>query len=90
MDLLELGEMELEPVGTWIYGMDNPTDRLKTFRTIKESPKDDIIDNSLKNKTLTVITALVNDYYSKKEILSSKTTYLIYFDFHYRLNHTQC
>lgn len=63
VELLELGEMELVPVGAWMFGMDNPDDRLKISRTVKEPPKDDTIDNSLKNKTLTVITALVIPVY---------------------------
>lgn len=62
VDLLELGETELVPVGVWMYGMDNPEDRLRIFRPAVEPPKNDIIDNSLKNKTLKVITALVIIY----------------------------
>lgn len=59
VDLLELGETELVPVGVWMYGMENPEERLRTFRAVIEPPKNEIFDNSLKNKTLKVITALV-------------------------------
>lgn len=61
VDILELGESELKLIGTWTYGIANPDYRLRMFREVVEPMKNDIIDTSLKNKTLNVITALVNN-----------------------------
>lgn len=65
VDLLELGESELKFVGTWMYGIaENPDHRLRMFRAAVKPVKTDILETSLKNKTLNVITALVTLYQS--------------------------
>lgn len=59
VDILELTEYGLEMVGTWMFGHENPVNRLKISRQIIAPLKIQTDDNSLKNKTLTIITALV-------------------------------
>lgn len=63
VDILELTESGLQVVGTWIFH-ENPTNRLKISRQ-PDSPLRVLgDDNSLKNKTLTIITALAKPYLS--------------------------
>lgn len=59
VEILELGELELKPVGTWKYGFGNWTDRLRIEREIPEIIVDHS-DTSLEGRFLKVLTALVN------------------------------
>lgn len=59
VDILELTESGLEKIGTWMYDNANPANRFKITRQPNIPLKMLVDDNSLKNKTLIVITALV-------------------------------
>lgn len=62
VDILELGENRLDKIGSWMHDIDNPTQRLKIKRNPVELLEKKIDDNSLRNKTLKIITALVCYY----------------------------
>lgn len=62
VDILELGENGLDKIGSWMQDIDNPTKRLKIKRNPIELFEKKIDDNSLRNKTLKIITALVCYY----------------------------
>lgn len=59
VDILELTESGLELVGNWMLGFENPANRLKINRQPTAPLKAQPEDNSLRNKTLKIITALV-------------------------------
>lgn len=59
VDILEVNEFGLEKVGTWMYGIENSADRLKINRQPTPPSRMPIDDNTLRNKSLTIITALV-------------------------------
>lgn len=59
IDILELTENGLEAVGNWKYIDENPSNRLKLEQKTSKPTKYLTDDFSLRNKTLTVITALV-------------------------------
>lgn len=60
VDILELTEVGLERVGKWTYGMENPANRLKITRQPILPSKIVVDDDSLKNKTLKILTSLVS------------------------------
>lgn len=60
-DILELGENGLEKIGTWMNGC-IPAKRLKIQRQPAIPIQIEPNDNSLRNKTLRIITALVIKY----------------------------
>lgn len=60
IDILELSEDGLETVATWKRDSPIDTDRITSKRRYKEPKSNPIDDYSLRNKTLIVITALVN------------------------------
>lgn len=64
VDILELGENGLDKIGSWILDIGNPTERLEIKRKLNpvELLEKKIDDNSLRNKTLKIITALVYYY----------------------------
>lgn len=59
VDILELTEFGLEKIGTWMYGIDDSVERLKINRQPTTSSRMPIDDNTLRNKSLIIITALV-------------------------------
>lgn len=67
MDVLEISEFGLEKIGTWMYGIENLADRLKINRqpTTPKRMLDD--DNTLRNKTLTIVTAISKPYTMLRE-----------------------
>lgn len=56
--MLELFKSGLIKIGSWTFGMESASERLKFIRDEKSS-KAEFPNNSLKNKNLTIITALV-------------------------------
>lgn len=61
VDVLELNEFGLEKIGTWMNGVGNSVDRLKINRQSTSPSRSQTDDNTLRNKTLTIITALVRN-----------------------------
>lgn len=59
VELLELGEIDLQPAAIWKHGFGNWTNRLTIQRVSLESDSDQP-DTSLKGKSLSILTALVN------------------------------
>lgn len=67
VEILELGSNGLEIVGLWKYGFLNPLQRLSMKRVEGVPVLEDDIENSIKNKTLIVVTALSEPYTMHKQ-----------------------
>lgn len=67
VEILELGSNGLEIVGLWKYGFLNPLQRLSMKRAEGVPVLEDDIENSIKNKTLIVVTALSEPYTMHKQ-----------------------
>ena len=59
VDVLEITEFGLEKIGTWMSGIDDSVERLKINRQPTMSSRMPVDDNTLRNKSLIIITALV-------------------------------
>lgn len=62
VDILEISKIGLALIGTWSYGAENSEKRLKITRKSEVPLKIIGDENSLRNKTLKIITAVVAIY----------------------------